>query len=125
MKVPDHLPWSAQTPGRGYTGGRIFNGKSIRLKKSGNEAEYTNSSILLVKNMLCSKNHCQQGSDSSYCNMGFIPGPLSKDSKSIPDTKSKLLRSFNTANAVSKFKFWFCTSGDSGKGSRADPVSKE
>ena len=30
---------------------------------SGNEVYYTNSSILLVKNMLCSKLHCQKGFD--------------------------------------------------------------
>jgi hypothetical protein len=34
--------------------------KAFKLKLSGNEVDYTNSLILLVKNMLCSKLHCQK-----------------------------------------------------------------
>ena len=34
--------------------------KSFNLKLSGNEVYYTNNFISLVKNMLCSKLHCQK-----------------------------------------------------------------
>ena len=43
---------------------RILYEKEIKSKLSGNEGYYTNSSILLVKNMLCSKLHCQKGFNS-------------------------------------------------------------
>ena len=35
--------------------------RELDCNLSGNEFEYTNDSILLVKNMLCSKLHCQEG----------------------------------------------------------------
>ena len=35
--------------------------KGIKLNLSGNEVDFTNSEILLVKSMLCSKLHCQKG----------------------------------------------------------------
>jgi hypothetical protein len=38
---------------------KILCEKAFKLKLSGNEAYYTNSLILLVKNMLCSKLHYQ------------------------------------------------------------------
>jgi len=34
--------------------------KGLKLKRSGNEGYYMNSFILLVKNMLCNKLHCQK-----------------------------------------------------------------
>jgi len=37
----------------------ILYGKGIESKLSGNEDDYTNSSILLVKNMLCDTLRCQ------------------------------------------------------------------
>ena len=41
----------------------ILYGKTIELNLSGNEVDYSNYLILLVKNMLCSKHHCQKGVD--------------------------------------------------------------
>ena len=41
----------------------IFHGKRINSNLSGNEVYYTNSSILLVKNMLCSTLHCRTDFD--------------------------------------------------------------
>ena len=46
----------------------IFHEMIIKFKTTGNEAYYTNSSILLVKNMLRSKRHCQKG-------LNLIPFP--------------------------------------------------
>ena len=40
---------------------RILYEKAFTLRLSGNEVSNTNLSILLVKNMLCSKHHCQRG----------------------------------------------------------------
>ena len=40
---------------------RILYEKGIELKLPGNEIYYTNALILLVKNMLCCKHHCQKG----------------------------------------------------------------
>ena len=37
--------------------------KRLKLKSSGNEVYYTNSSMLLVKNMLCGKFCCHKGSN--------------------------------------------------------------
>ena len=37
--------------------------RDLNLNLSANEVYYTNSLILLVKNMLCSKLHCQKGFD--------------------------------------------------------------
>ena len=45
----------------------ILYDKAFQLKLSGNEVYHTNSSILLGKNMLCSKLHYQKGFDSILC----------------------------------------------------------
>ena len=45
---------------------KVLHEKGIELKPSGNEGYYTNSLILLVKNMLCGKLHCQKGCDYLY-----------------------------------------------------------
>ena len=51
------------TVGRGWAGrlAWILYEKWIRLKLSSDEVHFTSSSLLLVKNMLCSKIHCQKG----------------------------------------------------------------
>ena len=40
--------------------GGVLYGKGVKSKPSGNEVHYTSSSILLVKNMPCSKLRCQK-----------------------------------------------------------------
>ena len=44
----------------GWRAGRNYMKREISQKKSGNEVHYTNSSMLLVKNMLCSELHFQE-----------------------------------------------------------------
>jgi len=54
------------------------NEKAFKLKLSGNEVYYTNALLLLIKNMLCSKLHCQKGFELKlflYKTRTTHPGP--------------------------------------------------
>ena len=63
--------------------------KGIKLKRSGNDVYYTNSLILLVKNMLCSKLHRQNGFNSIPCSYKSVPlqtcehGPLTAPTRTL------------------------------------------
>ena len=50
--------------------------RELNRNLSDNEVYYTNSSILLVKNMLCSKLHCQKGFYLILFAYEIIPGAL-------------------------------------------------
>jgi hypothetical protein len=88
-------------PDRGGGGANkklILYEKGIRLRNSGNEVYHSIFKTLLVKNMLCSKLHCQHGfnfipfSYKTYPCTPFLSPPLNFW------YKVKTPRSFNTAN---------------------------
>ena len=54
---------------------RFLYERRIELNLSGNEVYYANSPILLAKNMLCSKLHCQKGFNLKKKSCQFCPQP--------------------------------------------------
>ena len=52
--------WQHECPKHGRGGLLLLYEKAFRFKLSGNEVDHTNSLILLVKNVLCSKLHHQK-----------------------------------------------------------------
>jgi hypothetical protein len=58
--------------GAGRASQRLYQ-KELNRNPSGNEIHYTNSLMLLVNNMLCSKLHCQRGFNSILISLKIVP----------------------------------------------------
>ena len=69
LKVDEFVPPNQHVTSRivGYLMSRIVYEKIITLNLSGNEVYYTDSLMLSVKNIVCSKLHCQKGINPILC----------------------------------------------------------